>query len=349
MPTPLSPPEYPDRPDAPLFSFGQSFGEEISRSVCTAVFREDLDHPREESVRLAASLTMLEAFKPADHLQCMIAAQGVAFHASAMDCLARAIHRETPPALALKFHLSAARMRTAFSGALADVLKLQGRAGLDAPRRRRATPAPDPDADDCPSAGAAERAEAMNPPQSPDPARSDDLPNDMRTRPDGTPGSLAGYRAKPPKPIIPKEAAINLALATRPKLWRQVNVPRDQAVPSEQAETVPPAEQTSPVPPEPPASEARGPLDLREDLFRGDALARFASSRLDPDAPVPEFETDEAIFELEMISTGGDPEAEAHRAALIAAHPEGKPIAIIRYGANAPARIPDEDEPPDTS
>jgi hypothetical protein len=382
MPTPLSPPDYPDRPDAPLFSFGPSFGEEIARSVTGAVFHENLDRPRDQSVRVAASLTMLEAFEPADHLQCMIAAQGVGFHAATMDCLARAIHPDTSPAMAIKFHLSAARMRQAFSGALNDVLKLQGRVPPGSARRPRAKPRPpepdmdadaDPNTDDSPIPDPSDPNVAMTPPDAdpppaadPDEASADELPADIRTRPDGTPGSLAAYMPKQPAPIIPKEAAINLALATRPSPWRQVNVPRDatqdrapDATTDETPDLAPDAtpvqtplgDRAAPVSPsgEPVSPYARGPLDLREDMFKGDTLARFASARFDPDVPLPEFETDDAIIELELISTGGDPELEAHRAALIAAHPEGKPIAIIRLGANAPSRIEDEVDPPDTS
>jgi hypothetical protein len=95
-------------------------------------------------------------------------------------------------------------------------------------------------------------------------------------------------------------------------------------------------------------------LDIREDSLVGDRLARFASRRVDPDAPAaePELGEDEAIVELELLNTGGTAEGEAHRAALIAAHPEGKPIKVIRYGPRAPVSIKDEEpndkKPPDT-
>ena len=60
----LFPPEYPYRPDAPLLSFGRSFSEEIARSVIDAVWHENDAEPHETEVRIAASLTMLEAFHP---------------------------------------------------------------------------------------------------------------------------------------------------------------------------------------------------------------------------------------------------------------------------------------------
>jgi hypothetical protein len=374
MPTPLSPPEYPDCPEAPLRSFGLSFAEEIACSIGRAVYREDLERPHEAGVRLAASLTMLEALRPADHLQCMIAAQSVAFHAATMDCLARAMDINTPPELALKFQLNAERMRRGFSGAMHDVFKLQGRPLTGAPRAPRAKPPPPADPppepppalpvlyqDELPSDDVADPADAMTAPpepeawpedpdeaqsenewpEDPDETQPEELTADIKTRIDGSPGSLADYMPTPWEPFVPKEALINIALATRPKEYYQVNAPKD----------APPAEPAAPMP-EPPQG-ARGPLDIQEDFLRGDAVARYASSRIDPYAPPPAFEEDDAIIELELLSTGGDPETEAHRAAMIAAHPEGKPISIIRLGPRAPARIPDMvpdgDEPPDTS
>jgi hypothetical protein len=370
MPQPLSPPEYPDCPEAPLRSFGLAFAEEISRSVGAGVYREDLERPQDAGVRLAASLTMLEGFHPADHLQCMIAAQAVVFHAATMDCMARAMHPDTPLAMVLKFHLSAERMRRGFSGAMHDVMKLQGRPLTGPPRGPRSKPPkapppepppaepPDQNADEFPNEAEAAPTTVMNPPpdaagpppdedldetrdEDLDETQDEELAADIRMRPDGTPGSLAAYMPEPWEPVVPKDAFINIALATRPKLWRQVNTPKDAGPPAE------------PVPELEPPSDARGPLDIREDLYRGDALARYASAPLDPDAPPPAFEEEDAIIELELISTGGDPELEAHRAAMIAAHPEGKPISIIRLGAGAPARIaevvPDGDELNDTS
>jgi hypothetical protein len=65
---PLFPPEYPYRPDAPLLSMGPAFSEEIARSVLSAIWHESRDKPHETDVRIAAGLTMLEAFHPRDQL-----------------------------------------------------------------------------------------------------------------------------------------------------------------------------------------------------------------------------------------------------------------------------------------
>ncbi len=126
-----------------------------------------------------------------------------------------------------------------------------------------------------------------------------------------------------------------VALATRPKPWRMVNVPDDQEHPAD--------------PNPPPPDAPRGPVDPQERIFTGDALARFAATRLDPNAPIEplRFDDDYSLVELELISTGGDPSAEAEKAALMAAHPEGKPIVTLQYGTKPGAPNQKQDLPPD--
>jgi hypothetical protein len=157
------------------------------------------------------------------------------------------------------------------------------------------------------------------------------------------------YAPRVPDPpyIPPREAPIMVALATRPKPWRMVNVPKDQDPTANVPAPNPPAAAL----PEPERPAHRGPVDLRERIFTGDALARFAATRLDPDAPVEplQFDPDACLVELELISTGGNPSAEADKAAMMAAHPEGKPIVTFRYGTSPPSAAPlpsEEDEPP---
>jgi hypothetical protein len=165
-----------------------------------------------------------------------------------------------------------------------------------------------------------------------------ELPEDIETRPDGTPGNLTAYAPKVPVVhFIPREAAIMVALATRPKPWRMVNVPKDQVpIGGVATDTNPPAAAL----PEP--QVLRGPVDLRERIFTGDALARFAATRLDPDAPMEslQFDNDHCLVELELIATGGDAAAEADKAAMQAAHPMGEPIVTFRYGTKPPPSDP---------
>ena len=87
-----------------------------------------------------------------------------------------------------------------------------------------ACPAPFPVAPDPAGGDAAPRRAVVSGPVS---ANALELPEDLETRPDGTPGSLAAHAPKAPVEVfVLREAPINLALATRPKLWRQVNVPQ---------------------------------------------------------------------------------------------------------------------------
>src|ERR1700733_11142520 len=124
----LYPPEYPYRPDAPLLSFGPSFSEEIASSVLRATWHENDEQPHEGEIRAAASLTMLESFHPRDHLECMMAAQGVALHCAEMDSLARAVRPGQSDAMVLKFRANAASMNRAFLATARELDRRQGKA-----------------------------------------------------------------------------------------------------------------------------------------------------------------------------------------------------------------------------
>jgi hypothetical protein len=342
---------------------GPSFSEEIARSVLSAIWHENPEQPHETDIRTAAGLTMLEAFHPRDQLETMLAAQNVAAHCAIMDSFGYAADPEMPLPMVLKLRSSAVSMNRMFCLNLHQLERLQSR-----PLPPRPGQPPEPD-DPPPSRKpptrrargktAAPKRAKPGPQSVPDPPLSPaeqlakldelpDLPEDMETRPDGTPGNLTAYAPKPPPPVPyvpPREAPIMMALATRPKPWRMVNVPKDQAVPEVVAEPAVPS-------PEPERPVRRGPVDLRERIFTGDALARFAATRLDPSVPLEPmvFESNVAEVELELLSTGGDPAAEADMAAMKAAHPEGKPIVTYRYGMSQPTDPPppnEKDPPPD--
>jgi hypothetical protein len=334
---------------------------------------------------------MLEGFHPRDHLECTMAAQGVALHCAVMDGLARAMRPGQTDAMAIKWRASAALMVRSF---LATSRELDRRQGKPLPPRppdpgappadppptepARDTPAhagqatndPAPDgatgtkprrkragAKTAPPPAAAE-AVAASPAPFPELADLPEVPEDIETRPDGSPGSLSAYAPKrPEQAFIPRIAPIMEALGTRPSPYRIANDPPSQietatGLPrSSRDENPAPGGAVPPVagaPPDVPAANRdrsipRGPLYVTEHIFSGDRLSRFASARFDPDAPPPApFEDEDSVVELELIGTGGDPEAEAHRAAMIAAHPEGKPVVTFRYGARRPpADVPD--------
>jgi hypothetical protein len=345
--TRLFPPEYPDRPDAPLLSFGPSFSEEIARSVIAAIWHEFSQEAQETSVRVAASLTMLEAFHPRDHVECMLAAQAVASHNMVMDLHRRIMHPDMTEAAAIKLRANIALISRTFSNTLNDLdrrqkMPLAARPSSSPPNA--GPPSGDPPRDDPPAGD--DRTDTSN---SDDTAALADIagePEDLRTRPDGTPGSLAAYAPKPlEEEFVPREPAIMWALATRPKPWKMVNAPSDQPMDRSNDNEAPQPIASGDRATEPVSLGGRGPLNLNEPMFMGDALSRFAAARLDPNAPaeLPNFDEEDSVVELELISAGGDPEMEAERRAMMAAHPEGKPIRTYRYGS-----VPPPDEPSDS-
>ena len=321
------------------------------------------------------------AFHPRDQLECMLAAQGVAAHCAIMDSFRNAADPATPPLLAIKFRASAVSMNRMLCTNLGQLERLQSRPLPPRPGQPSISPTPADDPPPAPDSAPVARPRAkracaktspgklanptvdsgkplpdpVSPPAEPPVSLEDipELPEDLATRPDGTPGNLTAYAPKVPVVhFIPREAPIMVALATRPKPWRMVNVPKDQppiATGDVAADANPPAAALQ----QPDCPAQRGPVDLRERIFTGDALARFAATRLDPDAPIEalRFDDDYSLVELELISTGGDASAEADKAAMQAAHPEGKPIVSFRYGTKPPPSDPPllngkEDLPP---
>jgi hypothetical protein len=353
--TRLFPPEYPDRPDAPLLSFGPSFSEEIARSVIAAVWHEFSQEAQETSVRVAASLTMLEGFHPRDHVECMLAAQAVASHNMVMDLHRRIMHPDMTEVAAIKLRGNIALISRTFSNTVKDLdrrqkMSLTERPSSSPPKAGAPSgdpPRDDPPRDDPPADGPPAGDERTDTSNSGGTAAVADIagePEDLRTRPDGTPGSLAAYAPKPPvEEFVPREPAIMWALATRPKPWKMVNAPSDQPMDRSNDNEAPQPIASGDPEIEPVSLGGRGPLNLNEPMFMGDALSRFASARLDPDAPVelPNFDDEDSVVELELISAGGDPEMEAERQAMMAAHPEGKPIRTYRYGRAPPGKPSD--------
>ncbi len=173
--------------------------------------------------------------------------------------------RDTPEVVAIKLRSNVSQLSRTFSTLLHDLERRQSKPLMQRPSR----PPDAPPKGEPPKGGPF----AEEPPDD-----TPDMPEDVALRPDGTPGTLAAYAPKPPPEpvVIPREAPIMVALASRPKPWRQVNG-EPSATPSAEA---PPGE----APPDGPKS-MRGPVDVTEKHLGGDAWARFASARLDPNAP----------------------------------------------------------------
>ena len=358
MPT-LYPPEYPLRPDAPLLAFGPAFAEAVCRFLLHAVLPAGLENQHERQVLAAAALTMLEAFHPRDHLECMMAVQGVAAFAAMMECHRRINLADTTEAVAIKLRANITQLSRAFSTVQHDLER----------RHAKPLPARPPEAVSTPLTPPARTpaGETDIPPGGPETPVAETETVLTETRPDGTPASLSAYAPEPPEPpYVPGEPPIMLALATRPKPWRMVNAPKEEATAAPSSPS-PPASSASlgafspgvfspgafspgafslgtgatPEPatgkpdPAPPAGARLrgGPLDWKERLFTGDALARFAAARFDPDAPVPPLVIEEegAMVELRRVDPGGAEE----------------PPIVIRYGRETPPGAETGDEPDD--
>ena len=315
----LFPPEYPPNPSAPLLSFGPAFAEAIARSIISATCTPEEAYPHEANVRSAAALTMLEAWHPRDHIEVMLSTQGVGVFMMTMDCFNKARMPGIKAAETAKYVTAANGLIRSFSLILHDLERRQAKSLP--PRPPAAEPAAPPPPPPAPASSASDATAAKV--EDAVPPHEDPL---AETRPDGTPASLKAYAIDPPEPpYVPMEPAIMVALATRPKPWRMVNAP----VPE------PPA---PPIMTEPADVFAAGLVGER--IPTGDALSRLAFARLDPNAPEEPIRTDaeDAVFELELISTGGTEEGEAHKKAMIEANPEGKPISVIRYGRPIPKK-----------
>src|SRR3984957_2186166 len=348
--SPLFPPDYPDNPSAPLRGFGEAFAEEMSRSCIAAVFDEDREKPREADVGVAAALTMLEGLHPRDHDECMMAAEIVGFHAAAMHSLQAAMQPGLSVGEIAKFRSSAAQMVRALSTVRDDLERKQSKplprrpmlaqAQVQAPLPHSSPPDDSSVVPDGPVQTQASEPANERPDR---PAETDELPPellaDMTIRPDGTPGSLSAYAPKTPREaVVPTDLAIMWALATQPKPWRMVNEPGGgRAAAAETVASMPHPEPDSARP------MAMGPPDLPRNTSWGDTLAWFKAPPSLAGSLDPEAEEEESSVELELINTGGDPELEAERQALIAAHPEGRPAKMIRY-SNGPARREPSDQ-----
>ncbi len=324
----LYPPDYPYRPDAPLLSFGPSFSEEIAGSVLRATWHENDEQPQEGEVRAAASLTMLEGFHPRDHLECMMAAQGVALHCAEMDSLAQAGRPGQSEAMVIKWRASAALMSRSFLATTRELDRRQSKALAPRPPDPGAPPDPPPNplatgpvrADPAPDGGTGTRprrtcadakaappeaaSEAVAAPQTPFPDLADlpEVPEDIETRPDGSPGSLTAYAPKQPAHVfIPRIAPIMAALATRPGPYRLVNDPGSQIETATGVASGPQSTKTPGLDAAGPAVEKLGAgwsrgeprswagraglLDVTERVFSGgSAVAGSPSARFDPDA-----------------------------------------------------------------
>jgi hypothetical protein len=95
---------------------------------CTIATVANTD-PNAASQRVAAVSAALAAFKPADEIEGMIAAQAVALHHAAMECLRRAVLPDQMSDVASKLRKDAANMARAMTDMLDALDRKRGKGG----------------------------------------------------------------------------------------------------------------------------------------------------------------------------------------------------------------------------
>ncbi len=81
----------------------------------------------EKSRRIRAGMAALKAFKPADAIEGMLAAQAVALHHAAMECFRRAMHPEQPSAIASKLRKDGANLARGMTDMLEALDRKRGK------------------------------------------------------------------------------------------------------------------------------------------------------------------------------------------------------------------------------
>ena len=97
----------------------------VVRTLWTPTERSEED--REQ--HFAAALTAMGAFKPADEIEAMIAAQAVAMHHASMECSRRAMHPDQPFEVAQGFRKTAANASRTFTELLSALDRKRGKGG----------------------------------------------------------------------------------------------------------------------------------------------------------------------------------------------------------------------------
>ena len=94
-------------PDGPL---GAEFSDDLMRALAETLRIEDKDPDTAKMNRLVAAQNALLAFVPSEPTEAMLAAQLVAAHHAAMDCLKMAMRPFQPPETVVRLRSSAHSM-----------------------------------------------------------------------------------------------------------------------------------------------------------------------------------------------------------------------------------------------
>ena len=105
------------------------FNRQIANAVLSVAWRPKNLPLDTDNNTVSMIITGLRAFKPADEIEGMIAAQAIAMHLSVMECARRAMIPEQPAELAQGFRKSAANMSRTFTELLSALDRKRGKSG----------------------------------------------------------------------------------------------------------------------------------------------------------------------------------------------------------------------------
>ncbi len=126
MPLPQSPPLATtpiDGPDGPL---PLPFSQELIRALSASVVDDHTMTDEECATRWQAAYDALMSFTPSEPTEAMLAAQAVAAHSAAMECLRRAMLHHQGEATRIRLRHNAVSMMRAFSTALRTLERHRG-------------------------------------------------------------------------------------------------------------------------------------------------------------------------------------------------------------------------------
>jgi hypothetical protein len=123
-----------DEPEtAELRTIGGSRSDRFNNSLVTAVINSGWFPPgqsKEDRDRQCfVAVTGLQAFKPTDEIEGMLAAQAMAMHHASIECSRRAMHKEQPFEIAQAFRKAAANASRTFTELLSALDRKRGKGG----------------------------------------------------------------------------------------------------------------------------------------------------------------------------------------------------------------------------
>jgi hypothetical protein len=111
-------------------SESDGFNTALLNAVVSALWIPGNLSEEDRERHLAAALTAMGAFKPADEIEAMIAAQAISMYNASLECSRRAMHPDQPFEAQQGFRKAAANASRTFTELLSALDRKRGKAGL---------------------------------------------------------------------------------------------------------------------------------------------------------------------------------------------------------------------------